>query len=125
MRIQLENGGALNVIRTYGPGRIVVNDIEYRSSLVVQPDRIVPDWPPQSFGSMDASHFRILAGLDAEIVVLGTGKQLRFPPADLLRPLVEAGRGFEVMDTGAACRTYNILTSEGRRVAAALLQIEA
>jgi uncharacterized protein len=62
-----------------------------------------------------------LAGLDREIVLLGTGRLLRFPRPELLRPLVQAGVGVEVMDVQAACRTYNILASEERKVAAALL----
>jgi uncharacterized protein len=59
-----------------------------------------------------------------ELLILGTGRRQRFPRAELLAPLAEAGIGWEVMDTGAACRTYNILMSEGRNVAAALLMIE-
>jgi len=123
MRIQLENSGPSNLIRSYGPGRIVVNDTIYSSSLIVQPDRIVPDWPPYSVEMLDEAHVSILAELAVEIVLIGTGATLTFPPPAVLRPLVDAGRGYEVMDTGAACRTYNVLTSEGRRVAAALLVI--
>jgi len=123
MRIQLDSKGPSNVVRSYESGRIVINDTDYVSSLVVLPDRIVADWPPQSFDSLNEEHFGVLARLDAEIVLLGTGATLQFPAPTLLRPLVEAGRGFEIMDTGAACRTYNVLTSEGRRVAAALLMI--
>jgi len=124
MRIQLETGGQTNLIRTYGPGRIVVNESEYGASLIVQPDQVIADWPPQTFDSLESQHFRSLADLGMEIVLIGTGTSLRFPSASLLRPLVESGSGFEVMDTGAACRTYNILMSEGRRVAAALLMID-
>jgi uncharacterized protein len=61
------------------------------------------------------------AALDAELVLIGTGRSLQFPPAEALRPLIEARLGFEIMDTQAACRTYNILMAENRRVAAALI----
>jgi len=125
MRIHLETGGQANLIRTYAPGRIVVNETVYGASLIVQPDRIIADWPPQSFAALAEPHFQVLAGLGTEVVLIGTGARLRFPPPVLLRPLIAAGCGFEVMDTGAACRTYNILMGEGRRVAAALLMIEA
>jgi uncharacterized protein len=66
----------------------------------------------------------MLAELRPEVVILGTGVKLRFPPPSLTRALVEANIGLEVMDTGAACRTYNILMGDGRRVVAALLMIE-
>lgn len=123
MRIQLEAGGNANLIRQYTPGRIVVNQGIYTRSLIVQPGRIIADWPPQTFEELAAVHLELLAGLEAEVVLLGTGRRLRFPRAALLAPLAAAGVGWEVMDTGAACRTYNILMGEGRKVAAALLMI--
>lgn len=124
MQIHLETGGQANLIRTYMPGRVVVNENSYSASLVVTPDRIIADWAPQTFAALAVPHFQVLAELGMEVVLIGTGTRLRFPPAELLRPLIAAGAGFEVMDTGAACRTYNILMGEGRKVAAALLMIE-
>ena len=67
----------------------------------------------------------LLVGHKPEVVLLGTGARLRFPPAAVLAPLTRAGIGVEVMDTAAACRTYNILAGDGRRVVAALLMIES
>lgn len=125
MRIHLETGGNANLIRTYGTGQVVVNQDAYSRSVIVLPDRIIRDWPPQRFQELALSHLQILAGLDAEVILLGTGRQLHFPRAELLAPLAAAGIGWEIMDTGAACRTYNILMGEGRTVAAALLMIEA
>ena len=124
MHIQLETGGKANLIRTYAPGHIDVNQEAYTRSLIVLPGRVIPDWPPQAFSDLTAAHFEALAALAPEIVVLGTGQRQRFPGADILAPLIKAGIGWEVMDSGAACRTYNILMSEGRNVAAALLMIE-
>jgi uncharacterized protein len=124
MRIQHETGGQTNLIRTYAPGLVVVNDQTYRNSLIVLPDRVIPDWPPRSVETLAAGHVEILAALETEVVLFGTGRRLRFPDSRLLAPLISAGMGFEIMDTGAACRTYNILMSEGRNVAAALLMIE-
>jgi uncharacterized protein len=124
MHIQLETGGNANLIRTYGPGQIVVNDQQYRTSLIVLPERIVTDWPPQSFQELAPEHMQALATLDREIILIGTGRRLRFPSAELLAPMAQAGIGWEIMDTGAACRTYNVLVNEGRKVVAALLMIE-
>jgi len=124
MHIQLETGGQANLIRTYTPGLISVNQDSYTRSLIVLPGQIVSDWPPQNFAELTAAHIGILVSLRPELLILGTGRRQRFPPAAVLAPLATAGIGWEVMDTGAACRTYNILMSEGRNVAAALLMIE-
>ena len=70
---------------------------------------------------MRSEDFELLASLDAEIILLGTGNLLRFPTADLMRPLARAQKGLEVMDLPAACRTYNVLMGEGRKVAVGLL----
>lgn len=123
MKIQLDSAGNLNRIRHYGPGTLTVNQTAYAASVVVLPDRVV-DWPPQRFADLAAAHFELIRALNPEVVLLGTGDRLRFPAATLTRALAEAGIGLEVMDTGAACRTYNVLAGEGRRVAAALLIIE-
>ena len=68
-----------------------------------------------------ADHIGGLLASAPEIVLLGTGTRLQFPPAAVLRPLIDARVGYEIMDTGAACRTYSILMAEGRRVLAALI----
>ncbi len=113
-----------NQIRSYRRGAVTVNEEDFHNSLIVTPDRLLRDWPPRGFDSLEETHFRILLTLEPECVILGTGGQLRFPASGILSPLASAGIGVEVMDTGAACRSYNVLASEGRRVAAALLMIE-
>ncbi len=123
MKIHLESGAGQNLIRAYAPGSITINNKAYARSLIVTPAQVM-DWPPASFDDLVAQHFEMIAGLSLEVVILGTGAKLRFPAPSLTRALVEANVGLEVMDTGAACRTYNILMSDGRRVAAALLMIE-
>jgi uncharacterized protein len=124
MHIQLETGGQANLIRTYTAGRITVNQDSYVHSLIVLPGQIIADWPPQAFEQLAVAHLETLVSLGPELLILGTGRRQRFPRAELLAPLAAAGIGWEIMDTGAACRTYNILMSEGRNVAAALLMIE-
>ena len=124
MHIQLETGSQANLIRTYATGRISVNQDSYIRSVIVLPQQVIAGWPPQRFEELALAHFEALVPLSPELVILGTGRRQRFPRAELLTPLVGAGIGWEVMDTGAACRTYNILMGEGRNVAAALLMIE-
>ncbi len=94
-----------------------------RRSMILMPQRLIQDWPPQSFEQLNRSHFEVLAEQDVELILFGSGAQLRWPAPDLLTTLMERGIGVEVMDTGAACRTYNILMSDRRRFAAALLMI--
>ena len=94
-----------------------------RRSLILMPERLIEDWPPQSFAELNKAHFDVLAEQDVELILFGSGARLCWPPHDLLASLVERGIGIEVMDTGAACRTYNILMSDQRRFAAALLMI--
>ena len=125
MKINLESGTGQNLIRAYAAGSITINQEVYTSSLILTPQRIIADWPPVRFADLTAPDFEAIAVLRPEVVVLGTGLRLQFPAPGIIRSLVEAKIGLEVMDTGAACRTYNILMSDGRRVAAALLMIES
>jgi uncharacterized protein len=120
VKLHLAGPLARNTITGYGAGYVLVNAARHEENLIVLPDRIEP-WSATSFESLAAENFAGLAGLDLEVVLLGTGATLRFPSPQVTRPLVEAGIGFEVMDAQAACRTYNILAAEERRVAAALL----
>ncbi len=125
MKINLESGIGQNLIRAYAAGSITINQEVYTSSLILTPQRIITDWPPVRFANLTAPDVEAIAALRPEVVVLGTGLHLQFPAPGIIRSLVEAKIGLEVMDTGAACRTYNILMSDGRRVAAALLMIES
>jgi uncharacterized protein len=104
----------------YGAGYVLVNGVRHEASLIVLPERIEP-WAVARFADLAEEHFDFLAGLQPEVVLLGTGGRLRFPPPRLTAPLTRAGIGLEVMDLQAACRTYNILAAEQRTVAAALL----
>ena len=126
MKIQFDAGGTgQNFIHAYGPGQVTINQQVHRRSLLVTPGQLIIDWPPQSFGELLAQHFDQIRALNPEVVVLGTGAGLQFPRTADTRALIQANIGLEVMDTGAACRTYNILMQDGRRVAAALLMNES
>lgn len=109
-----------NAFSGYGEGHVLINGERRDSSVVVLPDE-VRDWPG---GSLEADALSPLRSLPVEILLLGTGRRLRFPAAALIVAFRQQGLGLEVMDTQAACRTYNILLAEGRKVGAALI-IEA
>jgi uncharacterized protein len=111
---------AYNTITGYGDDYVTVNGARHDSSVVVLPEKILP-WPAQAFDTLSAENFAFLKNLGAEIVLLGTGPRQRFPHPRLTASLTSAGIGLEVMGLKAACRTYNILVAEERKVAAALL----
>jgi len=121
MKLQIARTEGQNTFTAYGEDYVSVNAVRYTSNLIVQPDRLIPDWTIARFKTLSVADFEFLAALDNEIILLGTGNQLRFPHPELSQPLIQARKGLEVMTTQAACRTYNILISEGRKATAALL----
>lgn len=121
MKLQPAQTDGLNTFTAYGEGYVSVNGIRHNYNIIVLPNRLITEWTPADFDSLSIADFELLAGLDAEIILLGTGNKLRFPHPELMQPLVQAQKGLEVMDLQAACRTYNILAGEGRKVAVGLL----
>jgi len=121
MKLHLSRAEGRNQITSCTAAGVVVNGICHAASLLVAPHALVADWPATSAQALTSEHFIAVIDLQPEVVLLGTGAQLHFPAAEVLRPLIDAGIGYEVMDTGAACRTYNILMAEGRQVLAALI----
>lgn len=121
MKFHLLTPSGQNLFTGYGENYVMVNQTRHEKSLIVLPEHIVEDWDVAGFESLTAGHFEAILGLEPEIVLLGTGSTFRFPHPRLSRTLTEAQIGLEVMDTFAACRTYNILMAEGRKVAAALI----
>ena len=123
MKLTDETTPGTNFVRAYGAGEIRVGETVLRRSCVLSADRLIPDWRPQQFEDLQAQDLDAVLALDPEIIVLGTGARQRFPAPELLTKVFARGVGCEVMDTGAACRTYNVLVSEDRKVVAALLLI--
>jgi uncharacterized protein len=120
MKFHLQTPTA-NVVTGTGPGWVRVGQTEYRRNLVLLPDSVVTDWAPNGFGALTEADFASLLAHGPEMVLLGTGDRQRFPHPRLLHSLAAARVGVEIMDTRAACRTFNILVAEDRRVAAALI----
>ena len=120
MKLHLNPAGGLQLFTGYGTGYVSVNNVRYERCVVVTP-QAVSEWAVGGFEQLVAADFGFIAELKPEIVILGTGARQRFPGADLGKALAESGAGVEVMDTRAACRTYNILASEGRKVVAAIV----
>jgi uncharacterized protein len=121
MKLIQEGSPGAYRIRSYAPGRIVINEIEYTRSVLLSPEQLDDGWPPQSPDDIIPDHIRVAMEQAPEVILLGTGERQRFPPREVMQTALRAGVGIEVMDTGSACRTFNILLGEGRRVVAALL----
>jgi uncharacterized protein len=121
MKFSLADSGGGYTIHAYSDTHILIGERSYTRSLILQPDRIIDDWQVTSVEQLQAEDFQGLAQLQPSLVLLGCGIRQRFPAPLLYRCLTEAGIGIEIMTTAAACRTYNILVSEGRSVAAALI----
>jgi uncharacterized protein len=121
VKIERDQAEGRNTFTGYGAGYVEVSGKRYTSSLVVSGERIIVDWPAHSVEELSADHMAAILELKPEIVLLGTGARFTFADQKILAPLYKANVGVEVMDTPAACRTYNILLGEGRNVVAALI----
>jgi uncharacterized protein len=120
MKLHLATAGGQNHFTGYGPGYVAINNVRHQTPIVVTGDSIT-GWAIGGFEELGEVHIEPLLALKPEILILGTGATLRFPRPELSRLATAAGVGFEVMDSKAACRTYNILIAEGRKVLAAIL----
>ena len=121
LKLHLSKPVEKNIFSGYGSGYVVVNNKRYENSMITMPDKIIEDWQASTVEKLTEEHFKLLIPYEPEIILLGTGATLRFPSLLVTKNLLESKIGIEVMDTNAACRTYNILMAEGRNVAAALL----
>lgn len=118
MKLQLEAGGALTV-RSWRPGELRIGKDIWREPVLLSPEEVQP-WPLDDDEPVTLEHLAPLIEQRPDVIILGTGETQRFSDHDIGSKLLVRGIGLEIMDTGAACRTYNVLASEGRAVAAAL-----
>lgn len=121
MRFTQDLSSNVNVIRGYGRGELRINDQVFHQSLIVSPSDIRPEPSLTDIAGLNNEHLEHLLEFKPELVLLGTGHRQVFPHAAVGTQFLAAGIGVEVMDTGAACRTFNVLVGEQRRVVALLL----
>ena len=121
MKLQSDPHSGANTITGYGDGYVEINKTPYAHAVVLSSNGAISEWSTQSFDDLETHHFAQLVDLKPELILIGTGKRQRFPKPELLKALISAKIGFEIMDSQAACRTYNILVSEGRQVLLALI----
>ena len=121
MKLHLNTTTTRNIFTAHGAGYVAVGGRRFEHPIVVTPEQVFTDWQPQGFDALDENHFAYFLALKPEILLLGTGALQRFPHPHLYRQLIAARIGVEYMHTAAACRTYNILMEEDRKVVAAIL----
>jgi uncharacterized protein len=121
MRFTQDLTSNVNVIRGYGRGEIRINEQRYQQTLIVSASTIQPEPALTDVGGLTNEHATYILSLKPEVLLLGTGERQVFPNAAFGARFLQAGVGFEVMDTGAACRTFNVLVGEHRQVVALLL----
>ena len=121
MRFTQDPSSARNLIRAYAPGEIKINDEVFHAPLIVGSSSIALGPAVRDAAELTAAHTADIVALEPELVLIGTGARQVFPAAEFGAQFLRAGIGFEVMDTGAACRTFNVLVAEHRRVVALLL----
>ncbi len=120
MKFTLEPALGTNLIRGYSAAEIRIGEHSVHGSCIVTAERLITDWEPQTFAELSPAHLEAILALAPELVLLGTGATQRFAPPAVRAALAEHGVGLEAMQLGAACRTFNVLVQEERRVAAAL-----
>jgi uncharacterized protein len=125
MQLDQDTTPGSHTIRSYASGQIVVDEEIIQTSVIVTPAQIQENWPPESVNDLTLQHIQMILDLEPEIVLLGTGSRQQFLSQELIIPFMQMNIGLEIMDTQGACRTYNVLMSEGREVAAALFMIQS
>jgi uncharacterized protein len=121
MKLTLDANPAVNLIRSYSPAEIHVGDRVLHRSCIISPDAVIPDWRPATVEDLLESDLGPLLATKPEVVLLGTGATHRFAPPAIRAAFAKHRIAVETMDLGAACRTFNVLVQEARRVTAALL----
>jgi uncharacterized protein len=121
MKFSLDVPSGANLVRAYAPGQVRIGDRAFSRSLIVTASALIEDWRPVAIRELTPEDIDPVLKLRPEVLLIGSGTRQEFPERATLAALYAARLGFEVMDTGAACRTYNLLVAEGRRVAAALI----
>ena len=121
MKLHATQTQPYQTVTGYEDDWIEINALRFEHSLLVLPEVAPQPWPVTSFDSLETAHFDALADTEPDLVILGTGERQRFVPPRLLAALMTRRIGLECMDNRAACRTYNILMAEGRKVALALI----
>ncbi|WP_020393878.1 Mth938-like domain-containing protein [Thiolinea disciformis] len=116
MKFSEDSNDATYRIMSYGAGWVQVNNQRLEHPFIIGPQHLITDWNAERFESLNASQLQTLLDIPASIIILGTGEQHLLPSHEVLKTLVTHGKGFEIMTSAAACRTYTVLAAEQRSV---------
>jgi uncharacterized protein len=120
MKLTRDARSDVNVVRGYGQGAVQIGERVVSTHCIVSADTLITSFSVGSAAELAASHLEPIFALNPEVVLLGTGSKQSFPTAEVRQAFAARGIGLEAMDLGAACRTYNVLVQEERRVVALL-----
>lgn len=123
MKFSEDSAAGIYRLHSYGQGWIQVNERRLERGFILSTDQLISDWEPETFTDLRPGHLDAVFALKAELILIGTGGQQQLPAADIYRTLIHSQTGFELMATAAACRTYNVLVAESRRVAVILFPV--
>jgi uncharacterized protein len=121
MKFTRELPANVNSIRSYSATELRIGNRVVNSSCLLSANELIADWLPHSASEVSTEHFTAAFVWQQELILLGTGNRQEFPKREIYADILARGIGFEVMDTGAACRLFNVLVGENRRVAAGLI----
>lgn len=119
--LELDENHAAYQIRAYAPGTLQINEKIFTTSVIVTPTQLIENWSPQIVNELTSGSLSLIVDLKPDVLLIGTGAKHVLIPAEIYGELINSGIGVEVMDTSAACRTYNALSAENRNVVAALI----
>ncbi|MGV6817799.1 MAG: Mth938-like domain-containing protein [Thiotrichales bacterium] len=121
MKFTEEKLTSANLIHSYESDRVQIGETQYRQSIIVSRDRLLSPWPVRHVDDLKSTHIDEITADKPDLVIIGTGQEHRWPDMAVIYEIGARGIGCEVMSTGSACRTYNVVAGEGRRVTAALI----
>ena len=120
MKFAEDHNNSKYKITGYESDAVEINGISQKQAFILSPMEFVNDWQPQDLSVLKVEHFEAFYELKPEVIILGTGSKQIFPDREILKHLVQSRIGYEIMDTQAACRTFNIIMAEGRNVVAGM-----
>jgi len=121
MKFSEEIAANSHIIQSYNDREIIIDGRAFSSSFIVSKDSLLENWPVAEISQLEPAHLLSMLDMSPEVILIGTGQKLIFPTPQSYATVINQGIGIEFMDSGAACRTYNILVSEGRKVVAGII----
>ncbi len=120
MKFAEDHNSSKYKITGYESNGVEINGRMHQQSFILSPMALIPDWQPQDLLSLKIEHLEAFYELNPEVILLGTGEKQAFPDREILKYFVQNRIGYEIMDTQAACRTFNIIMAEDRNVVAGI-----